>query len=135
MPARLHLRLSRTPPGPIVALYVVLQDNPGDPYVGETFLNPHDPDHPTGDACRLGQHMLEQLGRQDRTFLIFVDEDNRLLMSRKLIFDAHAQVSITRVLYDAQTLPPQALDAERFRQAAQWHMEHFSLGEIKSVSC
>ena len=134
VPARLHLRLSRTPPGPIVAVYIVLQDKPGDPYVGETFLNPHDPDHPTGDACRLGQHMLEQLGRQDRTFLIFVDEENRLLMSRKLIFDAHAQVSITRVLYDAQTLPPQALGAERFREAAQWHMEHFSLDEIKSVS-
>ncbi|MEO6457848.1 MAG: RDD family protein, partial [Chloroflexia bacterium] len=76
VPARLHLRLSWTPSGPIVALYIVLQDKPGDPYVGETFLNPHDPDHPTGDACRLGQHMLEQLGRQDRTFLIFVDEEN-----------------------------------------------------------
>jgi hypothetical protein len=62
-----------------------------------------------------------------------VDEENRLLMSRKLIFDAQTQVCIARVLYDAQTLPPQTIDAERFRTAAQWHMEHFSLDEIKSA--
>ena len=131
--ARLHLTLSRTPPGPIVALYVVLHDKTQDPYVGETFLNPRDPDHSAGDACLLGQHMLEQLGRQDKTFLIFVDEDNRLLMSRKLVFEAHAQVNIARILYDAQILPQQSLSAERFLEAAKWHMEHFPLNEIKSA--
>ena len=133
VPARLHLILSRTHYGPIIALYLVLQDRPQNPYVGETFLNPHDPDHPAGDACTLGQHMLEQLSRQDRTYLIFVDEENRVLMSRKLIFEAQTQVSIARVLYDAQMLPPQAIGPERFREAAQWHMEHFSLDDIKSA--
>jgi hypothetical protein len=129
--ARLRAVLSRTNYGPIIALYVTVQDDPANPYIGETFLNPHDPGQSSDDACQLGQHMLEQLARQDRTYLVFVDESNRLLLSRKLVFDASTQVSMARVLYEVQTLPPQIMDAERLRQAAQWHMEHFSLDDLK----
>jgi uncharacterized RDD family membrane protein YckC len=131
MNAALHLRLSRTPQGPIIALYIVVEDNPMNPYIGETFLNPHDPDHPSDDACRLGQHMLEQLARQDRTYLIFADEDNNLILSRKLNFDSATQVSIARILYEVQSLPPQVMTADRLREAAQWHMQHFSLDQLK----
>jgi hypothetical protein len=131
MPARIDLVLSRTPSGPIIALYVVVEDKPDDPYKGETFLNPHDPGHPAYDACQLGQNLLAQLARQDRTYLIFVDEDNRLLLSRKLLFDPRTQVSIARCLYEVQTLPVQIMEPQRFQQAAEWHMEHFSLDQIK----
>jgi uncharacterized RDD family membrane protein YckC len=131
MNARIDLTLSRTPHGPILAFYIIVEDRPDDPYKGETFLNPHDPGHPTYDACLLGQHLLAQLARQDRTYLIFVDETNRLLLSRKLMFDPRTQVSIARSLYEVQTLPAQVMDAERFQQAAEWHMEHFSLDQIK----
>jgi uncharacterized RDD family membrane protein YckC len=131
MEASLQLRLSRTPHGPIIALYVIVEDNPRNPYIGETFLNPHDPEHPTDDACRLGQHMLEQLARQDRTYLVFVDEENKLLLSRKLTFDSPTQVSMARVLYEVQSLPPQVMSIERFREAAQWHMQHFALDQLR----
>lgn len=131
MPARLQLRLSRTPHGPIIALYIVVEDNKDDPYIGETFLNPHDLDHPAEDACLLGQHMLEQIARQDRTYLVFTDEDNKLLLSRKLTFDAATQVSIARIRYEVQSLPPGVMTQERFRDAAQWHMQHFTLDQIK----
>ena len=131
MNSRIDLTLSRTPHGPILAFYIVVEDRPDDPYKGETFLNPHDPGHPTYDACLLGQHLLAQLARQDRTYLIFVDEHNRLLLSRKLMFDPRTQVSIARCLYEVQTLPAQVMDAERFQSAAEWHMEHFSLDQIK----
>ncbi len=131
MPAHLHMMLSRTPFGPIVGLYVVVQDDPQNPYIGEAFLNPHDPGHPSFDACLLGQHLLEQLARQDLTYLIFVDGQNNLLLSRKLAFDAAAQVTMTRLLYEVQSLPPQVMDPQRFQQAAEWHMEHFSLDQIK----
>jgi hypothetical protein len=131
MNAALHLRLSRTPHGPIIALYIVVEDNPMNPYIGETFLNPHDPDHPSDDAGRLGQHMLEQLARQDRTYLIFADEDNNLILSRKLNFDSATQESIARILYEVQSLPPQVMTADRLREAAQWHMQHFSLDQLK----
>jgi uncharacterized RDD family membrane protein YckC len=131
MKARIDLTLSRTPHGPILAFYIIVEDRPDDPYKGETFLNPHDPGHPTYDACLLGQHLLAQLARQDRTYLIFVDEHNRLLLSRKLMFDPRTQVSIARCLYEVQTLPAQVMDAERFQSAAEWHKEHFSLDQIK----
>lgn len=131
MPAHIDLVLSRTPFGPLIALYVIVEDNPLKPYKGETFLNPHDPGHPSYDACQLGQSLLAQLGRQDRTYLIFVDENNRLLMSRRLVFDPATQVSIARCLYDVQKLPPHPMPAESFQQAAQWHMEHFPLDDIK----
>jgi hypothetical protein len=123
--------LQRTPQGPIIAFYVVIRDDPDNPYKGETFLNPHDPGQPSDDACQLGQHMLAQLARQDHTFLIFVDEHDNLLLSRKLVFDAATQVNIARVHYEVQTLPPQIMDVARFQQAAQWHMDNFSLDQIK----
>ncbi|MBF6614637.1 MAG: RDD family protein, partial [Chloroflexi bacterium] len=105
MPASIDMVLSRTPSGPIITLYVIVHDDPQDPYIGETFLNPHDPGLQSDDACQLGQHIMEQLAKQDHTYLIFVDDDNKLLLSRKLVFDANTQVNITRVLYEVQTLP------------------------------
>src|SRR5207249_2233970 len=132
MPARIELVLSRTPAGPIIAFYVVVKDDPNNPYKGETFLNPHDPGQPSDDACQLGQHMMAQLARQDHTYLVFVDENDNLLLSRKLVFDTATQVNIARVHYEAQSLPPQVMDGGRFQQAAQWHMEHFSLDQIKA---
>ena len=131
MPARIELVLTRTPSGPIIAFYVVIRDDPDNPYKGETFLNPHDPGQPSDDACQLGQHMLAQLARQDHTYLIFVDENDHLLLSRRLVFDAATQVNIARVHYEVQTLPSMAMDPVRFSQAAQWHMDNFSLDQIK----
>ena len=80
--ARIDMVLSRTPSGPIMAFYVIVDDNPDDPYKAETFLNPHDPGGPTYDACQLGQNLLSQLHRQDHTYLIFVDEENKPMLSR-----------------------------------------------------
>jgi uncharacterized RDD family membrane protein YckC len=131
MPAHIDIMLSRTPHGPIIAFYLVVEDRPGDPYKGETFLNPHDPGYPTYDACQLGQNLISQLSRQDHTYLIFVDESNTLLMSRKLEFDSPTQVKINHSIYEIQTLPAQAMDAARFQQAAQWHMQNFPLDQIK----
>ena len=62
---------------------------------------------------------------------IFVDENDHLLLSRKLVFDAATQVNIARVHYEVQTLPSMAMDPVRFSQAAQWHMDNFSLDQIK----
>jgi uncharacterized RDD family membrane protein YckC len=131
MPSRIELVLSRTASGPIIAFYVVVKDDPDNPYKGETFLNPHDPGQPSDDACQLGQFMLAQLARQDHTYLVFVDENDHLLLSRKLVFDASTQVNIARVHYEVQSLPPQIMEPARFQQAAQWHMENFSLDQIK----
>lgn len=131
IPAHIDMTLSRTPHGPIIAFYLVVEDKPGDPYKGETFLNPHDPGYPTYDACQLGQNLVAQLSKQDHTYLIFVDENNRLILSRRLNFDPNTQVTIAQCLYDIQTLPAQAMDASRFQQAAQWHMQNFSLDQVK----
>jgi hypothetical protein len=131
LPAHIDIVLSRTPSGPIIAFYVVVEDRPGDPYKGETFLNPHDPGSPTYDACQLGQNLLAQMVRQDHTYLIFVDEENRMLLSCRLDFDPQTQVNINRCLYEVQTLPAQIMDPQRFQQAAEWHMEHFSLDQVK----
>jgi uncharacterized RDD family membrane protein YckC len=129
--AHTHVLLSRTPSGPIIAFYVVVEDRPGDPYKGETFLNPHDPGSPTYDACQLGQNLLSQLHRQDHTYLIFVDEENKVLLSRRLDFDPQTQVNINQCLYEVQTLPSQIMDPQRFQAAAEWHMEHFSLDQVQ----
>jgi uncharacterized RDD family membrane protein YckC len=134
MPARLQLKLTRTPFGPILALYVIVEDNPQNPFIGETFLNPHDPPQVMEDACQMGQHLLAQLSRQDRTYLIFADEGDRLLLSRKLTFDSATQVSLARTFYEVQSLPPQVMPPDRFSQAAQWHMQNFPLDQAHFTS-
>jgi uncharacterized RDD family membrane protein YckC len=131
MVAGIHLMLSRTPYGPILAMYVTMDDGTHRPYVGEAFLNPREPAQDAEDACLLGQHMLEQLARQDRTYFIFADESNRFLLSRKVTFNTSTQVSIARVLYEVQTLPQQVMEPDRFVEAARWHMEHVSLEQVK----
>jgi hypothetical protein len=114
MQASLHLLLSRTPHGPILAVYVVMNDEIHSPYIGETFLNPREAVQNAEDTCQLGQHFLEQLARQDRTYFIFADEKNHLLLSRKIVFNTNTQVSIARILYEVQTLPQLTLEPERF---------------------
>jgi uncharacterized RDD family membrane protein YckC len=131
MQASLHLLLSRTPHGPILAVYVIMDEGVHHPYIGEAFLNPREAIQNAEDACQLGQHILEQLARQDRTYFIFADENNRLLLSRKVAFNTNTQVSIARILYEVQTLPSQTLEPERFVEAARWHMEHISLEQVK----
>jgi uncharacterized RDD family membrane protein YckC len=130
MSCGINVLLSRTARGPILALYVLLMDHMHSPYIGEAFLNPRESISYGDDACMLGQHVFEQLARQDHTYVIFVDEHGRLLMSRKLGFDTATQVQLARVLYETQTLPPQPIDDERYKQAAQWHMQHVSLESI-----
>ena len=83
------------------------------------------------DTAALESVDLAQLVRQDHTYLIFVDEDSRMLLSRRLAFDPQTQVNINRCLYEVQTLPAQIMDPQRFQQAAEWHMEHFSLDQVK----
>jgi hypothetical protein len=131
VPAHIDMMLSRTPHGPIVAFYLIVDDKPDDPYKGETFLNPHDPGYPTYDACQLGQNLVAQLSKQDHTHLIFVDENNRLILSRRLDLGPRTQVTIAQCLYDIQTLPAQTMDTQRFQQAAQWHMQNFSLDQVQ----
>lgn len=130
IPAHIDMIVSRTPHGPIIAFYLVVEDKPGDPYKGETFLNPHDPGYPTYDACQLGQNLVAQLSKQDHSYLIFVDENNKLILSRRLNFDPQTQVRIAQCLYDIQTLPAQTMDTVRFQQAAEWHMQNFSLDQV-----
>jgi hypothetical protein len=132
MQAGMSVVLSRTSHGPILAFYLMLDDRVHAPYIGEAFLNPHEPGLQAEDACQLGQHMLEQLARQDHTHLIFVDEENRLLLSRRATFDTSTQVMLARTLYEVQTLPPQSMEPDRFRLAAQWHMQHFSLDQARA---
>jgi hypothetical protein len=52
-------------------------------------------------------------------------------MSRRLEFDSQTQVKINHCMYEIQTLPAQAMDAHRFQQAAQWHMQNFALDQIQ----
>ncbi len=131
MHAHLHMVVSRTPYGPILTVYVIVHDRVHRPFIGEAFLNPREAVQNAEDACQLGQHMLEQLARQDRTYFIFTDEQNRLLLSRKVTFNTSTQVSIARCLYEVQTLPAQELEPARFLKAAQWHMEQVSLDQIR----
>ena len=132
MPARIQLVPVRSPYGTVIAFYLAVRDNPTDPYRGETFLNPAEALGEDGDATQLGQNLLLQLARQDHTYLIFVDEDGTVLHNRRLVFDPPTLANLAQVapLVQAIAASGQILPAERFAQAAQWHMDQYPLERV-----
>ena len=131
MPARMNCQLARSPYGTAIAFYLAVRDDPTDPYRGETFLNPAEAPTDEGDATQLGQNLILQLARQGHTYLIFVDEDGTVLLNRRLMFDPATQANLAQVAQEVQTLAGGApLPADRFTQAAQWHMEQYPLDRV-----
>jgi uncharacterized RDD family membrane protein YckC len=132
MPARIQLVPVRSPYGTVIAFYLAVRDNPTDPYRGETFLNPAEALGEDGDATQLGQNLLLQLARQDHIYLIFVDENGTVLHNRRLVFDPPTLANLAQVAPLVQSIAAggQVLPAERFAQAAQWHMDQYPLERV-----
>jgi hypothetical protein len=131
---KLELVHSKTPYGSVVAFYLLVGDNPANPYKSETFLNPNPPTEELKDiTMAMGKNLLRLLFRQDHTYLIFVDEYDNIVLNKRLAFDSTMQKNfrdIEKALAEIERRG-ETLKPTRFQQAAQWHSNNFPLEKIR----
>jgi hypothetical protein len=116
---------SATPVGAMVAHYLIVEDDPSDPYRAEAFL----PLARAEKAGRMnGYWLLRQLAHADGCFVILAD-DRRVLYNRWLAFPDHvrARLEIMAGQLDTATL---ASDPAAFQPAIQWHMNAFDMNQV-----
>jgi hypothetical protein len=120
---------SDTPAGAIVAIYVMVEDNAADPLKVETFLNPA----PHPDAPRpwdSGNFLLQQLALQDFTYIVAAP-GGQVKLNRKLVFDSQTRDKLGKVAERVKALPLAESDPQALVRAAQWHMQRFSLDDLR----
>jgi hypothetical protein len=120
---------SDTPSGPIVAMYVMIEDNPADPLKAETFLDPIP--HPGNPSpWNSGNFLIQHLALQGFTYVV-VAPAGRVEFNRKLAFDSDTSRKLNKVAEQVQGLKPAQSDSQAFKRAAQWHMQRFSLDHLR----
>ena len=113
---------SATPSGAIVAHYLVVDDNPADPYRAEAFLPLWRPEK----ATRMnGYWLLGQLAAADGCFITLA-EGTRVIYNRWYSFPATVKAHLAAMVGRLDSAEV-ARDPDTFRQAMQWHMNNFDL--------
>jgi hypothetical protein len=116
---------SQTPTGAVLAHYVVVEDDPANPYRAEGFL----PLYHSEQALRVGGYWLvRQLADADGCFIVVADGD-RVLHNRWFAFPAHVKAHLTAMAAHLDTASV-AGDAAAFQQGCQWHSSTYDMDQI-----
>ena len=116
---------SDTPYGPILAHYLIVYDDPVNPYKGEGFmsLKLEREYHPEANYW-----LLQRLCTSDSCYLALAD-GARVLFNVRYTFPAELKSKLADILRKRQRLTTE-LDSATFLQACQWHMNHFDMGNV-----
>jgi acyl carrier protein len=117
---------SDTPYGAIVAHYVLVEDNPADPYKPEAFLPAFVPDEV---APQSGYWLLQRLSHLGSCFIVLAEGDE-VLYNRRYLFPEALQ-STLRSIVEKMVRKAARKDPAAFQQACQWHMENFDMKRIR----
>lgn len=116
---------SQTPLGAVFAHYVVVADDPTDPYRAEGFL----PLFHSDQALRVGGYWLvRQLASADGCFIVLAD-GSRVLYNRWFAFPAHVKAHLEAMARELDTAAI-AGDVTAFQQAVQWHSNTFDMDQV-----
>ncbi len=116
---------SQTPAGSIFAHYVIVEDEPSDPYRAEGFL----PLYPPQQALRAaGYWLVKQLANADGCFIVLAD-GSRVLHNRWFAFPPQVKAHLVAMATELDTTSP-APDPAAFQQAGQWHSNTFDMDQI-----
>jgi len=131
---RIEFVHSKTPYGSVVAMYLVIGDNPFDPYRSETILNPNPPAEELKDVAQtVGKNLLRLLFRQDYTYIIVIDEYDNVVLNKKLAFNSTMRKNfnnIDKALIEIERRG-EKLRFSSFQQASNWHSNNFPLEKIR----
>ena len=119
--------LSETPFGPIFAHYLIIEDDPADPFKGEAFLSTF---VPTEMSASSGYWLIQRMKALSSCFLVIVDGP-RVLYNRRCVFPDSLRSKLAAI---ARTTAERRakVDLAAFTNACQWHMQHFDMRNIRS---
>ena len=121
--------LSETPYGPLIAHYILIEDDPENPYIAEAFLNPSVSDEVNPFA---GYWLIQRLANLASCFIVLVD-GYKILYNRRFLFPEKLRDELKSISETIVKKAPQ-LDEEAWRAAIDWHTTHFDLGTIKFLA-
>jgi len=117
---------SNTPHGAMVAHYLMVEDNPANPYKAEGFLQTSVPDEVTPSSA---YWLLQRMSNIGSCFLVIADGSNVLYNTRYVFPDALR--STLRSISDKLVGQSARTDVAAFQRACQWHMQNFDLNRIR----
>jgi hypothetical protein len=116
---------SETPYSPIVAHYVLIEDDPLKPFRHEAFMSINVPFNYEPDS---GYWLLQRASQSDSCFLI-VKRGNKVLFNARYIFP-HTLISTLREI--AQKCARRSLKTlDGYADAQRWHMDNFDMKQIR----
>lgn len=117
---------SPTSVGAIVAHYLVVEDNPADPYRAEAFL----PLARSEKAARMnGYWLLRQLAHADGCFVVLAEGD-RVVYNRWYPFPSSVKAHLTAM--EARLVSGAGVsESGSFNEAMQWHMNNFDMNQVQ----
>lgn len=117
---------SDTPYGAILAHYVVIQDDPSNPWKYEGFLPLNVPETTTP---RTGFWLLQRMRRLSSCFIVLSDGE-RVLYNRRYVFPDTLRATLLTIL-DKMVRQSSGKDTASFTQACQWHMNNFDIKQVR----
>jgi len=117
---------SQTPHGPIVAHYLLVEDNPANPYSAEGFLQTSVPDEVAPSSA---YWLLQRMSNLGSCFLV-IAEGSKVLYNARYVFP-DALRSTLRSISDKLVRQPVKMDRATFQRACQWHMQNFDMKRIR----
>ena len=114
--------LSRTLAGPLVAYYTRIKEGSRDPSLTEAFLPIFEP---SAFAPFEGTFLVRQLGFSPYCFVVLADT-NHVRFNRRLVYEGDGLRKVHELAAEVAATTSW-LPQERFREAMQWHMDHFDM--------
>jgi len=117
---------SDTPHGPVVAHYMLIEDDPTAPLCVEAFLTTFVPDEVTP---RSGYWLIHRLAATPSCFIVLVD-GQKVLYNKRFVFPKALRRELKSI---SEKVFRQSLrkDEKAIRSAMKWHTEHFDMSTIR----
>ncbi|MBX3055877.1 MAG: hypothetical protein KF770_05330 [Anaerolineae bacterium] len=125
VPSKWIPKLSVTPHGVVIAHYVIIKDDPVNPWRGESFLPTFLPENVSPTT---GYWLLQRLAQLRSCFIVLTDGRD-VLYNIRFIFPANLTdtlQSIARLIINQ----PARSDMTNFQRASQWHMDNFDIQSV-----
>jgi hypothetical protein len=122
--------LSRTPYGPVVAAYLLAEDDPHDPFKQEVLLKATVTKDQLGNAMS-GYWLLRSLAGQDYAYLVVIEGD-RVVFNKRVHFSEQLKAKL-REIEQSLEIDSRPFDEseQRHRRAAQHHMDTFPFDSVR----
>lgn len=117
--------LAQTPHGDVMAHYLMVADDPKDPYIGEAFLPTYLSEPVLPEA---GYWLIQTLAHLDSCFLV-ISNGADVFFNIRYVFPEAFKKRLREIAACVRERSAR-MDVRAFKSAAEWHMMHFSLGAL-----